>query len=173
MLMSSQTNVPQNIAQFEVTDSVITSPPPHYTAEEDQTDSKPAAEANKNYSPIHVQTPKSQTIPTSTSPTNAPGETITTGSNAPKAYLQGSNSNGEVLEKSDMYSVGNGFKILSQLKEFLDQNRDKVREAPIRFKDAVGRKFTFPYHTCATFSVGKLLDALELMLTTLGNGRID
>lgn len=32
----------------------------------------------------------------------------------------------------------------------------REKETPIRFKDAVGRKFTFPFHLCAKWSVSNL-----------------
>lgn len=46
---------------------------------------------------------------------------------------------------------------------------------PLRFKDAVGRKFSFPFHLCATWAVSKTLIFWSEKSTnaTLGNGGID
>jgi hypothetical protein len=48
----------------------------------------------------------------------------------------------DVSDKSDDEKVGS---------EFGKPTLEK--KAPIRFEDAVGRKFNFPFHLCATWSV--------------------
>lgn len=53
-------------------------------------------------------------------------------------------------------AISNGAKILSQLEQFLSQPGildNESKKKPIRFKDAVGRKFSFPFHLCATWAV--------------------
>lgn len=49
-------------------------------------------------------------------------------------------------------------------------------KAPIRFKDAVGRKFTFPFHLCQTWPVSATSDPARQWTMThilLGHGRVD
>ena len=47
------------------------------------------------------------------------------------------------------------------------------KEVPIKFKDAVGRKFSFPWKHCKTWKVGKSIKALWAKLIRTGNGRLD
>jgi hypothetical protein len=48
----------------------------------------------------------------------------------------------------------NGVKLLSQLEHFLKENGSlKSDKKPIKFKDAVGRKFSFPFELAATWAV--------------------
>ncbi|KAH6963493.1 hypothetical protein DER45DRAFT_534724 [Fusarium avenaceum] len=42
-------------------------------------------------------------------------------------------------------------KIEEETKLKLEESKKKAEQAPIRFKDAVGRKFSFPFHLCATW----------------------
>ncbi|KAG4264034.1 hypothetical protein FPRO06_03043 [Fusarium proliferatum] len=42
-------------------------------------------------------------------------------------------------------------KIEEETKVKLEESKKKAEQAPIRFKDAVGRKFSFPFHLCATW----------------------
>lgn len=46
---------------------------------------------------------------------------------------------------------------------------------PIKFKDAVGRKFSFPFHICATWVVGTVFHLLlwQMLTGNLGHGRVD
>ncbi|KAG4439031.1 hypothetical protein IFR05_005495 [Cadophora sp. M221] len=52
-------------------------------------------------------------------------------------------------------AITDGVKLQSQLEVFLSHtgNLGRERQEPVRFKDAVGRKFTFPYNLCATWAV--------------------
>lgn len=53
-------------------------------------------------------------------------------------------------------SISNGVQLLSQLEHFLSQTgnlKKKQTKEPLKFKDAVGRKFSFPYDICATWPV--------------------
>jgi len=48
----------------------------------------------------------------------------------------------------------NAAKLLSQLEHFLEENGSfKPDKKPIKFKDAVGRKFSFPFELAATWAV--------------------
>jgi hypothetical protein len=48
-----------------------------------------------------------------------------------------------------------GAKLLAQLEDFLKENGSlKSDKKPIKFKDAVGRKFSFPFELAATWAVG-------------------
>ncbi|KAF4334107.1 ankyrin repeat [Fusarium beomiforme] len=42
-------------------------------------------------------------------------------------------------------------KVEEDAKVMLEKSKKKAELAPIRFKDAVGRKFSFPFHLCATW----------------------
>ena len=44
-------------------------------------------------------------------------------------------------------------KIQEETKAKLEEATKKSEKLPIRFKDAVGRKFSFPFHLCATWAV--------------------
>ena len=43
----------------------------------------------------------------------------------------------------------------------LGNGRDNEREKPIRFKDAVGRKFSFPFQLCRTWDVCYARDSIH------------
>lgn len=45
------------------------------------------------------------------------------------------------------------------------------KKKPIKFKDAVGRKFSFPYHLCQTWAVSFSTPSCESVLTVIGHGR--
>jgi hypothetical protein len=57
---------------------------------------------------------------------------------------------GQRAESAD--TIAQGFKLVSQLENFLRQNGAEFAE-PLKFKDAVGRKFSFPFDSCATWKV--------------------
>lgn len=63
-------------------------------------------------------------------------------------------------------------KICGSLRIDVVDDRPKL---PIKFKDAVGRKFSFPWHLCKTWKVGRLLCALDYASSSLtfmtGHGR--
>lgn len=46
--------------------------------------------------------------------------------------------------------ISQGFKLVSQLENFLRQNSTLAGSEPLRFKDAMGRKFSFPFDICST-----------------------
>lgn len=50
-------------------------------------------------------------------------------------------------------NIAAGFSLVSQLEEFLRLNSAAEVLEPIKFKDAVGRKFTFPWNQCSTWIV--------------------
>lgn len=45
-------------------------------------------------------------------------------------------------------------KALDEAKAKAEESSKRKVQAPIRFKDAVGRKFSFPFHLCQTWAVG-------------------
>jgi hypothetical protein len=48
------------------------------------------------------------------------------------------------------------------------------KKKPIRFKDAVGRKFSFPFHLCATWGVSSLVHYSPIRANdSLGHGGVD
>jgi hypothetical protein len=47
-------------------------------------------------------------------------------------------------------------RIEKEAKAQLEDSKKKAEKAPVRFKDAVGRKFSFPFHLCATWQVRNL-----------------
>ena len=49
--------------------------------------------------------------------------------------------------------IAQGFKLVSQLENFLRQNTAIEETEPLKFKDVVDRKFTFPFHLCSTWQV--------------------
>ncbi|KAK6833476.1 hypothetical protein PG987_008170 [Apiospora arundinis] len=55
-----------------------------------------------------------------------------------------------------------------EAKELADANAKKEK-APIRFKDAVGRKFSFPFHICATWTgIEELIKQAFLHVDVIG-----
>lgn len=87
------------------------------------------AEHNLESSSCEYETAKKPSVPQQVSPT--------TGDDATVERHQG--------------AISDGVKLLGQLETVLDNtgNLSSGQKRPIRFKDAVGRKFTFPYHLCA------------------------
>ncbi|KAI9158777.1 kinetoplast-associated protein KAP [Paramyrothecium foliicola] len=60
-------------------------------------------------------------------------------------------------------------KIEDEAREKYDQDKKKAEKAPIKFKDAVGRKFSFPFHLCATWQgMEELIKQAFLQVDVLG-----
>jgi len=51
--------------------------------------------------------------------------------------------------------------MISQLEKFLRQNSKVEHLEPLKFKDAVKRKFTFPFHLCSTWTVSLAISLAE------------
>ena len=47
--------------------------------------------------------------------------------------------------------------------EVNEQSGAKTAEAPIKFEDAVGRKFSFPFHLCSTWMVSSIKHTTRIL----------
>lgn len=91
----------------------------------------------------------------------------------------------EAVEKAEKEAKEAITKAEKEAKESIDKAEKEAKESidkalapkddkrkPIKFKDAVGRKFSFPFHLCATWAVSHPGHGVEAMLTSIREWKI-
>jgi hypothetical protein len=87
-------------------------------------------------------------------PLPEPNREFATASSEIDSNISQNNPNIQAIGPTTGIKKVNGVKLLSQLEHFLKENGSlRSDKMPIKFKDAVGRKFSFPFELVATWSV--------------------